>query len=187
MMSEIPDYEIMKRMVEEKLSLRLNGMSRVKLVKKFDEKTLNIIYNIDYRKFREELQYTKNEIAERMKKRGFLCFLIYLDDKAIAFEYGYDVADGIYFSDSQATLVEGKGVGSTQFALEILYLFKKGYKKVILTTEEFDDQGRALQNFWERMGFMKIDKSEDGNVEMELNLNKDSAKYLYQRYIQPHK
>lgn len=184
-MIEIPEYKTLKKMAEEKLSKRLNGESRVKLVKGYDEDTLKIIRDIDHRKFRDELQYSGDEIGERMRKQGFLCFLIYLDGEPIAFEYGYDVADGVYFSDSQATLIEGKGVGTTQFALEILYLYQRGYKRVQLTTEELDEQGRALRNFWERMGFEKIGENEDCNVEMEMTLNQETAQYLYQRYIKP--
>ena len=184
-MSKIPEYTILKKMAEDKLSKRLNAKCFVKLVKGYDKETLRIIQDIDNIKFRQELQYSEREIIERMRKPGFLCFLIYLDSQPIAFEYGYDIAKKEYFSDSQASLIEGKGVGTTQFALEILYLYLENYKKVYLTTEEFDEQGRALQNFWERMGFVKISENMDGNIEMELELNHDSAQYLFQRYIQP--
>lgn len=184
-MTQIPDYEILEKMAEEKLSNRLDGESRIRLVKGFDEETLGIIREIDHEKFREELQYSGDEIEARMRKPGFLCVLIYLDGKPIAFEYGYDIEDGVYFSDSQATLIEGKGVGTTQFALEILYLYLRGYRKVQLTTEELDDQGRALRSFWERMGFVKLGEDEDGNVEMELELTPEAARYQYERYILP--
>ena len=163
-MNVIPEYKSLKRLAEEKLSKRLDGKSHVKLVKGYDEETLTIIQNIDNRKFREELQYNEDEIMERMRKPGFLCFLIYLESEPIAFEYGYDIAEKIYFSDSQATLIEGKGVGTTQFALEILYLYHKEYQKVYLATEAFDELGRALQKFWERMGFVKSSEDVDGNM-----------------------
>jgi len=184
-MDTVPEYNMMKKMAEERLSKRLEKTVFVKLVKGYHEGTLEIIKRIDHNKFRDELQYSGLEIEERMRKTGFLCFLIYVEDEPVAFEYGYDVSDGIYFSDSQASLIEGKGIGSTQFALEILYLYYKGYKKVLLTTEEMDDQGRALRGFWERLGFVKTNEDKNGNVEMELDLNKESAQYLYQRYILP--
>jgi len=184
-MTKIPSYMVLERMAEEKLSNRLGGESRIRLVKGYDEETLAIIRDIDHRKFREELQYSGDEIEERMRSPGFLCVLIYLDGRPIAFEYGYDIDEGVYFSDSQATLIEGKGVGTTQFALELLYLYQQGYRKVQLTTEELDEQGRALRNFWERMGFEKISENEDGNVEMEMELNPETAQYQYTRYIMP--
>lgn len=184
-MKQIPDYDILEKMAVEKLEKRLNRECRIRLVQGFDEEILRIIRDIDHRKFREELQYSGDEIEERMRKPGFLCVLIYIDGKPTAFEYGYDIEDGVYFSDSQATLIEGKGVGTTQFALEILYLYKRGYRKVKLTTEELDDQGRGLRSFWDRMGFVKISESEDGNVEMEMELNQDTALYQYERYILP--
>ena len=95
------------------------------------------------------------------------------------------LAEGVYFSDSQATLIEGKGVGTTQFALEILYLFHNNYKKIKLTTEEVDDEGRELRIFWERMGFVKLGEDEKGSVDMEIELTLDAAQYQYERYIKP--
>ena len=184
-MSEIPEYEILEKKAEEKLGKALNGDARVKLVKGYDEETLRIIREIDHEKFREELQYNRDEIEERMRKSGFLCVLIYLDSAPIAFEYGYDLEDGVYFSDSQATLIEGKGVGTTQFALEILYLYHRGYRCVRLTTEELDEQGRELRSFWEKMGFVKLGEDKDGNVDMELKLTPEAAEYQYRRYILP--
>lgn len=182
-MIQIPEYEELRKTAEEKLNKSLNRECDVELVKGYDEETLRIIMDIDHEKFREELRYNRKEIKERMKNPGFLCFLIYVDRKPIAFEYGYNVDEGVYFSDSQATLIEGKGIGTTQFALEILYLYHKGYTKIKLNTEELDEQGRALQRFWERMGFVKLSEDKDGNVEMELELTPDAARYQYERYI----
>ncbi|MCJ7731569.1 hypothetical protein MUP51_04575, partial [Candidatus Bathyarchaeota archaeon] len=106
------------------------------------------------------------------------------DDEPIAFEYGYDVSEGVYFSDSQATLIEGKGVGTTQFALEILYLYQKGYTCVRLSTEEKDEMERALRSFWEHMGFVKL-REDGGNVDMELVLSPEAALRQYRKYIMP--
>jgi hypothetical protein len=185
-MSQIPDYEVLRRMAEEKLGKALNGVCSIKRVHGYDEDILDIIRVIDHRKFREELQYNGDEIEERMRKNGFQCFLVYLDDEPIAFEYGYDVSEGVYFSDSQATLIEGKGVGTTQFALEILYLYQKGYTCVRLSTEEKDEMGRALRCFWEHMGFVKL-REDGGNVDMELRLSPEAALRQYRKYIMPRK
>ena len=184
-MCQIPEYKKLKELAEQKLSNRLNGDCYIRLLKGYDEETLSIIKRIDHKKFREELWYTNNEIKERMEKPGFLCFLVYYNGEPIAFEYGYDLAEGVYFSDSQATLIEGKGVGTTQFALEILYLFHNNYKKIKLTTEEVDDEGRELRIFWERMGFVKLGEDEKGSVDMEIELTLDAAQYQYERYIKP--
>jgi hypothetical protein len=184
-MIDVPEFDELERMAEEKLSIRLDGKCSIKLVKGYDEQVKSIIYDIDHAKFREELRYDVSEIEARMNKPGFLCVLVYLNGEPIAFEYGYDVSDGIYFSDSQATLIEGKGVGTTQFALEILYLYQYGYKEVRLSTEELDDQGRPLRSFWERMGFKNLGEDKNGNVDMMLELTPEAAAYQYERYIKP--
>jgi hypothetical protein len=182
-MSNLPAFDILQGMAEKKLSERLKGFCSICLVKGYDEKIEAIIHEIDQAKFREELRYDDSEIMERMRKPGFLCVMVYLNSKPIAFEYGYDISDGVYFSDSQATLIEGKGVGTTQFSLEILYLYQHGYREIQLTTEELDDQGRALRSFWERMGFTNLGEDKDGNVDMKLILTPELAQYQYERYI----
>ncbi|MCW4014651.1 MAG: hypothetical protein NWF07_16915 [Candidatus Bathyarchaeota archaeon] len=184
-MSHIPEFPELLRLAETKLTQRLGGSTRVQFIRGYDEEIQTIIHAIDKKKFREELRYTLLEIEQRMMKPGFLCLLVYLDDEPIAFEYGYDVSEGVYFSDSQAALIEGKGVGTTQFALEILYLYKKGYKQITLSTEELDDQGRTLRSFWERMGFSVTNRDAGGNVDMMMELSPETAYYQYERYIKP--
>ena len=185
MMRHIPKFPELLRLAETKLTNRLGGNARIRFIMGYDEGVLGIIHIIDREKFREELRYTPLEIEQRMMKPGFLCLLVYLEDKPIAFEYGYDVSEGVYFSDSQATLIEGKGVGTTQFALEILYLYKKGYQQITLSTEELDDQGRTLRSFWERMGFNVTNREQDGNVDMMMELTPETAYYQYEHYIKP--
>ena len=51
-MTQIPAYEELKRLAEEKLSKSLNGDSNVKLIKGYDKETLKIICEIDHEKFR---------------------------------------------------------------------------------------------------------------------------------------
>ena len=182
-MSHIPGFPELLQLAETKLTHRLGDSTRIQFIMGYDEGVQTIIHTIDRKKFREELRYTPLEIEQRMMKPGFLCLLVYLDDKPIAFEYGYDVSEGVYFSDSQATLIEGKGVGTTQFALEILYLYKNGYKQITLSTEELDEQGRTLRSFWERMGFSVTKRDPDGNVDMMMELTPETAYYQYEHYI----
>ncbi len=88
----------------------------------------------------------------------------------------------MFFSDSQASLVEGRGIGSTLFALEIILQYLDGYQKVMLYTEEVDGQGRRLREFWERLGFKKTSE-EGGNITMEVVLREDLVGELYYRFV----
>lgn len=184
-MNNIPGFPELLRLAETKLTQRLGGRTRIRFIMGYDEGVMGIIHSIDREKFREELRYTLLEIEQRMNKPGFLCLLVYLDDKPIAFEYGYDSSENVYYSDCQATLIEGKGIGTTQFALEILYLYKKGYKQITLSTEELDEQGRTLRSIWERMGFSVTNRDPNGNVDMMMELTPESVYYQYEHYIKP--
>lgn len=69
---------------------------------------------------------------------GFFCLLVYLDNEVVAYDFGYDVGDGIFFSDSTATLIEKKGIGTILAVLEQVYLYENEYQQVRFKTEELD-------------------------------------------------
>jgi hypothetical protein len=74
-------------------------------------------------------------------------------------------------------------VGSTISALEALYCYARGYKRVKLTTEERDEVGRALRMFWERFGFTLVSVDKDDNIVMTMELTLETVAGLHDKYI----
>jgi hypothetical protein len=183
-MAGVPTFADSLREAERRLSRLLGGRCEISVHLRLDEGLMAVLEAIDHEKFRQELWYDRSELESRGGSRGFLCLVASLDGVAIAFDYGYDGdEEGTFFSDSTATLVEGRGVGSTLFALEIIRSYELGYRRTRLSTEEVDEAGRPLRRIWGRLGFEVVSTDPSGGVEMELTHTPEVIRSLYDKYV----
>lgn len=181
---EIPSFEDALKMAEYKLTRSMGGKCDITVHHGLDDELKRVIMEIDHKKFRAELQYDDAEIDERSNTKGFLLLLLSLDGRPVGFDYGYDDEEpGAFFSDSSATLIERKGVGSTLFALEIIHCYWLGYRTSKLATEERDEHGRPLMEIWSKFGFTVADESPGTGIEMRLALTPEAVERVYRRYI----
>jgi len=180
----VPSFSDSVKEAENRLSRLLEGRCEISIHQELDASLMSAIESIDHEKFRQELWYDRGELDDRRGRRGFLCLIARLDGRAVAFDYGYEGdEEGVFFSDTTATLIEGKRVGSTLFALEIIHSHESGLGFTKLTTEEVDEMGRPLMLIWGRLGFETVSSDPSGNVEMMLRHTPERIRYLYDRYI----
>ena len=179
-----PSFIDYLRKAEVKLSSALGGRCRVAVYHEMNKDILKIIGEIEDERFRRELRYSERELTIRSKKRGFTCFIVYFDEKPVAFVFGFDdPEEGTYFSDSAATLIERKGVGSILTALEALYCQENRYCSEKMITEELDESGRRLREYWERFGFHVTGTNPKIGVEMRLELTPENVGFLRNKYL----
>jgi len=182
---EIPSFEDALKTAEAKLSRSMGGGCVITVHHCLDDELKRIIMDIDHEKFRQELRYDSEEIDERSSTKGFLLLLLHLDGKPVGFDYGYeDDEEGAFFSDSSATRIERKGVGSTLFALELIHCYWRGYRTSKLVTEEHDEQGRPLREIWGKFGFTVDEVSPATGIWMRLELTPTAMARVYHRYIE---
>lgn len=180
----IPPFTESVKEAENRLSRILNGRCKIAVHRELAEDLMGIIEAIDHEKFNPELWYNRDELDSRRKRKRFLCLTAILDGKTIAFDYGYeDEEEDTFYSDNTATLIEGKGVGLTLFALEILNSYKLGYKYTKLSAEEVDAQGRNLPLIWGRLGFETVSVNPSKGVEMRLTHTPQALRSIYDNYI----
>jgi hypothetical protein len=171
-------------MAEAKLSTVLCGRCRVAVYHEMNKDLLKVIGEIEDERFRSELRYSERELTNRSKKRGFTCFIVYHEERPMAFVFGFDDPEGgVYFSDSAATLIERKGVGSILTALEMRYCLEKGYRSEKMITEELDESGRKLREYWERFGFRVTGVNPKIGVQMRLELVPEIVSSMWLKYI----
>jgi len=183
-MESVPSYIEALQRAEHRLSGLLEGICTITLHTELSDDFAEAIKSVDNQKFRQELRYSIEEIKERAAKPGFKAFLASLDGVMIAFDFGYsDREPGVFFSDTTATLIEGKKIGSTLFALEIIYNEENEYWATMLATEEYDEKNRPLESIWGKLGFRTVRKREDGNILMRLDHSPKALRYLYEKYI----
>jgi hypothetical protein len=179
-----PSFEDYRRRAEAKLGSSIGGNCRITVVHEMNEDLLRIIKEIENERFRRELRYTKRELRKRSRLPGFVCLMVYVDERPVAFVFGYDDSEeGAYFSDSSATLIERKGVGSTLSALEVLYCFEKGYRKSKMITEEVDESGRRLREYWERFGLKVTGFDPEAGVLMGVDLTPENVSAICRKHI----
>ena len=183
-MALVPTFADSLREAERRLSRLLSGQCDISIHLRLDEGLITVLEVIDHKKFRQELRYDRVELESRGVKRGFLCLVAWLNGGAIAFDYGYDgEEEGTFYSDTTATLVEERGVGSTLFALEIIRSYELGYARTRLSTEELDEVGRPLRRIWGRLGFEVVFTDPSGGIEMEMAHTPEGVRSLYDRYV----
>jgi GNAT superfamily N-acetyltransferase len=182
---QVPFFEDALMASEEKLSAILGEQCKIGVAIGADDLLVKTITLIDHEKFRPELQYDVEELLDRIGKEGFVLFLVSSGGRPIAFLYGYseDSEKSIFFLDTIATLIEGKGIGSTLVSLALLYSYDVGYASTVLFTEDEDEKGRRLRQFYEHLGFQVVSIDPRQGVCMRHDLNPHTLRAIYQKYL----
>jgi GNAT superfamily N-acetyltransferase len=168
-----PSLEDAIHAAEVKLGRTLGMECRISIHTQMSYEFAQAVERIDHEKFRPELQYTPEELMERLGNKDFVLFMLTCDGEPTAFFYGYthEVDNSKFFLDTVATHIEGKGIGSTLVTLAIVYSHDVGYRSVELYTEDVDERGRHLVKFYEGMGFKVIDRNPERGVVMRSDLD----------------
>ena len=181
---QVPSLEEVLRSSESILSDSLCGTVKISTHGDVDEELLDEVYEIDHDRFRRELWYDREELREKFGRAGFFCLLVSLNDEPIAYDFGYDdEEEGVFFSDSSATMIERKGVGTVLAVLELIYLYERGYGAVKFTTEELDQAGRPLRIIWEKRGYKTVSSDPLTGVTMMLEITADVVNERIEKYI----
>jgi GNAT superfamily N-acetyltransferase len=185
MMDLVPFLEDAMRAAEGRLREILGRESRISIHAHMSGELTQAVERIDHEKFRADLQYTMEDLLERIGNGGFVLFILTCDGEPTAFLYGYTDEGNIFrfFLDSVATLIEGKGIGSMLVTLALVYCHDVGYRSVELYTEEVDERGRHLVKFYEDLGFDVADRDPDKGVIMRSDLDESKLRYACLRYI----
>lgn len=151
----LPFFEDALRRAQERASEKLEARCVITVHTNIDDLLVSKLEALDHEKFRQELWYTHEEFLEKTRQRDFVCLVLSVDCEPSAFLYGYDYAEDPqgFFLDEVATKIEGKGVGKILITLLMVYCFELGYSSITLFTEESDQIGRKLREFYEHLGF----------------------------------
>jgi GNAT superfamily N-acetyltransferase len=160
------------RKAEVFLSERMGKPVTVRASTKLDEAALGLFESVDHRAFKEEFWYSREEIASKSWRKGFIAFTVYLEGEPVGMLYGYELDTSTFFLDEVAALNEGKGIGKSLVKLLIQHCSVKGYGEISLYTEEVDEKGRRLREFYESLGFRLRDAQPGQGIEMFYSLGK---------------
>ena len=158
------------RKAEVFLSERTGRPVTVRASTTLDEATRGLFESVDHRAFKEELWYSKEEIASKSRRKGFIAFTVHLEREPVGVLYGYELDPSTFFLDEIAALNEG--IGKSLVKLLIQHCSVKGYGEISLYTEEVDEKGRRLREFYAGLGFRLRDAQPGQGIEMFYSLGK---------------
>ena len=182
---EPPFFEDAVRRAEERLGSLLDETVKISVHLSFDSKLIDDVLGIDSRKFRTELRYTTWDLIKRGDKEGFILLLIHAGKEPIAFFFGYKDVDfpGGYYGDDMASLNEGMGVGSSLFTLVHIYCYENGYNHFSCHSEEVDESGRKLREWYRAMGMFLVETTPEEGDLLRVELTPGHVNWMYHRYI----
>ena len=182
---EPPFFEEAVRRVEERLRCLLEETVKIKVHLSLDRNLIDDVLGIDSRKFREELRYTTWDLIKRGEKEGFALLLVNAGKEPVAFFFGYEdvTLPGGYYGDDMASLNEGMGVGSSLFTLVHIYCYENGYTHFSCHSEEVDESGRKLREWYKAMGMYLVETTPKEGDLMRTELTPEHVTWMYHRYI----
>jgi GNAT superfamily N-acetyltransferase len=118
------------RKAEAYLSERLGRPVELRICTVLDEAALGVFESVDHWAFKEEFWYSRDEIALKSLRRGFIAFTVHVEGELAGMLYGYELDPLTFFLDEVVALSEGKGIGGSLVKLLIQYCREKGYSVI---------------------------------------------------------
>jgi GNAT superfamily N-acetyltransferase len=180
-----PLFEDALRRAVERAEEKLQQRCSITVHTHLSDKLIAQLEGIDHEKFRRELWYTGEEFVEKTRQRDFVCIVLSVNDEPSAFLFGYDYSEDPqgFFLDEVATHIEGKGLGKILITTLFVYCYELGYGSVVLYTEDLDQEGRPLREFYEHIGFSYVATDPRLGVVMRYRIEEKALKDLYQRVM----
>jgi len=185
MSEEPPFFEEASRRVEERLGSLLGETINISVHVSLDRKLIGEIIKIESSMFRDELRYSLWELMARSERPGFVLIMVRQGREPLAFFFGYEDSElpGGYYGDTMASTVEGRGIGSGLFALVHIYCYENGYSHFTYHTEEVDERGRKLRDWYLAMGMDYIETTHEYGDLMRVRLTPGHVNWMYRRHI----
>ena len=166
-----------------KLNETLGTNCTIRVHRALNDPLIETILQVDAYKFRQELQYRRDEVIEHSLSPGFILITAECGTEPLGIVYGYDEPDGGFFLDTLASMVEGRGIGHMLATLVIIHAENTGHKHITLYTEEQDEKGRLLRRFYQKMGFTYLGTEPDKGDIMTMQLAPEETTGLFARYV----
>jgi hypothetical protein len=183
MSATAPTFAEATTVTEAKLRQTIGPNCTIRVHTTLNDALIQTILQVDAYKFRQELQYRREEVIEHSNNPGFILITAECGGQPLGIVYGYDVPEGGFFLDTLASMNEGKGVGHTLATLIIIHAQNTGHTYMTLYTEEKDEKGRMLRKFYQKMGFVYLGTDSDKGDVMNFQITPEKTTELYVRYI----
>lgn len=85
--------------------------------------------------------------------------------------YSFEASERrVFYLDTIAVRRRGLGLGTRLLCSLIEWSMMSGFESLLLDTEDADENGFRLADFYGRFGFTRVSEDEHGDITMELDL-----------------
>jgi GNAT superfamily N-acetyltransferase len=123
--------------------------------------------------FRRELQYSFEELLKIFENPELVFWFITADGEPQILVLGYSTLDEqkkSFYLDTFAVKPRSKGIGNVVIEFLIRWAKTKHYHSIGLDTEDRNEKGIPLQQFYAKHGFETVSTSEKGDLIMKRRL-----------------
>ncbi|MFW9916073.1 MAG: GNAT family N-acetyltransferase [Candidatus Thorarchaeota archaeon] len=155
--------------LERELSRAYSAPIKVVCPCEWNQTSFSWFETIEQNTFRQELRYTYSETLDRWNKQRRLIVFILIDHVPEAMIIGYDSEEPskqIFILDTIAVTTQHKGIGKILMNFLIQWAREEQFQAIVLDTEENNERGFPLVNFYKKFGFEPFEKDNNGNVRL---------------------
>jgi len=162
------DYEKLLKCAERQLSRKIGFKFIIAKKTSVTNKIISDLIEIEKKTFKREFRYTIKEFIERSKKKDFVLFITYALRTPFGFALGYKEECNVYYLDTLATILKGRGIGKTLLHLLSIWSFEKGH--ICITIRTKNDKHHHTIEFYEEEGFYRIPCASSEGIGMKKDL-----------------
>ncbi len=136
----------------------------------WSSETYRLFQELEQVSFRPSLRYTNAEIEERLRRHDVLLVYVMSDGimEGVMLCYALrPLAKRVYYFDTLAVRAKGMGLGRLMIGALFEWTRQKGYRTLRLDTEEVNETGHHLALYYTKLGFVKTDEDDSGDITME--------------------
>ena len=166
------DNPLWQHLVKE-LASRYQGKLELVFPSEWNNDCFSLFHSMEESGFRLELHYSFEELLKNLENPELVFWFITEDNKPQIVVLGYSVLDEqkkSFYLDTFAVKPRGKGIGNVVMQFLVRWAKTKNYHSIVLDTEQKDEKGIPLQQFYGKLGFETVFISEKGDLIMKRKL-----------------
>ena len=166
------DNPVWQQLLKE-LSKIYEGDLKLVFPSEWNRDCFSLFHNVEKSGFRRELQYSFEELLKNLESPELVFWFITEDNEPQIVVLGYSMLEKqkkAFYLDTFAVKPRGKGIGNVVMGFLVQWAKTKHYTSMFLDTEQKDEKGIPLQQFYSKLGFEVVSVSEKGDLVMKLKL-----------------
>jgi ribosomal protein S18 acetylase RimI-like enzyme len=155
------------------LSEMYEGELKLVFPSEWNDDCFSLFHSMEKSGFRRELHYSFDELLKNLENPELVFWFITEDNEPQIVVLGYSQLEKptkSFYLDTFAVKPRGKGIGIVVMQFLVQWTKTKQYHSIVLDTEQKDEKGIPLQQFYTKLGFETVSKTKKGDLVMKLKL-----------------